>query len=361
MGRTKKILVLVEGLGDEAFTAPWQEMLSLRRRQPEWKQELGRALSRFGLDVWFCGLTDLKQLSKALGAVQPDIVFQYCEAILGRRGAEAQLVQLLESSGIPFTGEDSRLLKLCKNKHSLKKSVPSSVYASAKVLALPSVLLSKDESWQAIEAKVKRFAKSTATPKVLVKPNRGEASESLRVVGMDCSPDELKDFLNSLKVEGYQEAIAEPYIHGSDVTCGILRTARGIQVVGGFLIKPKNTDLKAQPFLYSSQLKFSAEQQKQRGLRYYHLEKNYPKIFQKVKKFSKAFGEEMAMQSYMRLDFRVDQLGTVYFLEANPNPSLGRGDELSLAAKYRGIEFDALIAQIIRNAYLASASVKQAA
>ena len=67
MGQAKKILVLVEALGESAFVRSWPDMRRHCLAKPGWKQEreLGRALSRLGCDVWFCGLTGLEQLEKA--------------------------------------------------------------------------------------------------------------------------------------------------------------------------------------------------------------------------------------------------------------------------------------------------------
>ena len=37
-------------------------------------------------------------------------------------------------------------------------------------------------------------------------------------------------------------------------------------------------------------------------------------------------------------------------MEANPNPSLGKGDDFALAAARSGIEYDDLVAQVLANA-----------
>jgi D-alanine-D-alanine ligase len=52
-----------------------------------------------------------------------------------------------------------------------------------------------------------------------------------------------------------------------------------------------------------------------------------------------------------RVDFRMDDQGKVYFLECNPLPGLTPGwSDLVLIAKATGIEYDALIAEILSGA-----------
>ena len=49
----------------------------------------------------------------------------------------------------------------------------------------------------------------------------------------------------------------------------------------------------------------------------------------------------------MRINFRLHESGELYFLEANPNPDIGEGDEFASAAKASGIEYAALLQKIV--------------
>jgi len=52
-----------------------------------------------------------------------------------------------------------------------------------------------------------------------------------------------------------------------------------------------------------------------------------------------------------RVDFRMDEGGRIYFLECNPLPGLTPGwSDLVLISKAAGIEYDALIAEILSGA-----------
>jgi D-alanine-D-alanine ligase len=49
----------------------------------------------------------------------------------------------------------------------------------------------------------------------------------------------------------------------------------------------------------------------------------------------------------VRIDFRLDESGELYFLEANPNPDIGEGEEFASAAKAIGIDYAALLQKIV--------------
>jgi D-alanine-D-alanine ligase len=54
------------------------------------------------------------------------------------------------------------------------------------------------------------------------------------------------------------------------------------------------------------------------------------------------------MSGYARLDYRVTEEGDAYLLEANPNPQVAKDEDFALSAKHVGIEYPALIEQLIQ-------------
>jgi D-alanine-D-alanine ligase len=54
------------------------------------------------------------------------------------------------------------------------------------------------------------------------------------------------------------------------------------------------------------------------------------------------------MSGYARLDFRVTEDGEAYLIEANPNPQIAKDEDFTLSARHMGIEYPALIEQLIR-------------
>jgi D-alanine-D-alanine ligase len=55
----------------------------------------------------------------------------------------------------------------------------------------------------------------------------------------------------------------------------------------------------------------------------------------------------LQLSGYARVDFRLDGEGRPYFLEANPNPEIGYGEEFAEAAEAAGIGYEPLLDRII--------------
>jgi D-alanine-D-alanine ligase len=56
------------------------------------------------------------EILETVAAHRPDVVFNLCEAPLGRPGLEPHAAALLEWIGVPFTGSGSETLSLCRRK-----------------------------------------------------------------------------------------------------------------------------------------------------------------------------------------------------------------------------------------------------
>lgn len=59
---------------------------------------------------------EAEEILATLAHVAPDVVFNLCEAPLGRPELEAHVAALLEWTGVPFTGSGSETLALCRRK-----------------------------------------------------------------------------------------------------------------------------------------------------------------------------------------------------------------------------------------------------
>jgi D-alanine-D-alanine ligase len=54
------------------------------------------------------------------------------------------------------------------------------------------------------------------------------------------------------------------------------------------------------------------------------------------------------MSGYARLDYRLTEEGEAYLLEANPNPQIAKDEDFAQSAKHIGIEYPALIEQLMQ-------------
>ena len=59
----------------------------------------------------------------------------------------------------------------------------------------------------------------------------------------------------------------------------------------------------------------------------------------------------LELSGYGRIDFRMTDDGTVYFLEANPNPQLAYGEDFAESAEKGGFSYESLIDRILSLAF----------
>ena len=55
----------------------------------------------------------------------------------------------------------------------------------------------------------------------------------------------------------------------------------------------------------------------------------------------------LELSGYARIDLRLDAAGTVWVLEANPNPQIARGEDFAASAAKVGLSYDAVLQRII--------------
>ena len=53
------------------------------------------------------------------------------------------------------------------------------------------------------------------------------------------------------------------------------------------------------------------------------------------------------MSGYARIDLRLEDNGTVWVLEANPNPQIAKGEDFAASAEKIGLSYETVLQRII--------------
>ncbi|MBW2687591.1 MAG: D-alanine--D-alanine ligase, partial [Deltaproteobacteria bacterium] len=67
----------------------------------------------------------------------------------------------------------------------------------------------------------------------------------------------------------------------------------------------------------------------------------------RIAALSRRICRRLGTDGCVRIDFRLHESGVLYFLEANPNPDIGEGEEFASAAKAAGVDYPALLQKIV--------------
>jgi D-alanine-D-alanine ligase len=88
---------------------------------------------------------DVQEVLSVLAAHQPDVVFNACEAPLGRPELEYHVAALLEWCGVRFTGSGSETLALCRRKDWTKAVLAAAGVPIPRVDIFPCIVKPADE------------------------------------------------------------------------------------------------------------------------------------------------------------------------------------------------------------------------
>ena len=289
-------------------------------------QAVREAIAAAGHEV--IDLEATPDLPSLLEATKPDVVFNIAEGIKGRN-RESQVPALLELLDIPYSGSDPAALSIALDKALAKKIV------AAHGILTPSFLT--------LTTGKERLPKDLRFP-LIVKPIAEGSSKGVHATSVVDNEAELREAAQKMIEKYDQPALVEEYISGREFTVGLLGERR-----------PKVLPPMEVVFLDASEThpvySFEFKQDWSQKIRYDVPAKLETAQLKALERAARECFIALGCRDVARVDFRMDSQGRVYFLECNPLPGLTPGwSDLVLISKAEGLEYNALIAEILSGA-----------
>jgi len=263
-----------------------------------------------------------------LRQVPVNIVFNIAEGLHGRN-REAHIPALLEFLNIPYTGSDPLTLSLTLDKAMAKRIVMSR--------DIPTPRFKKVERLEDLDDLDLRYP-------LFVKLCYEGSSKGIRLDSKIVDPQSLREKAGGLLETYGSPLLVEEFVRGPEFTVGILGN-EAPQILGVMQIEVKGRP--PEESIYSLEIKREWEEK----VRYHCPPSIAPSLLRKV--------EEVALRSYRalecrdvsRVDIRVGEDQTPYFLEINPLPGLSPvyGD-LVIMARSMGWDYAKLVNTILHHA-----------
>lgn len=245
-------------------------------------------------------------------------------AMHGEYGEDGQIQSLLETFKIPYTGSDPVASALAMDKRK------SSVMFANSGLVIPKFLALKKEDPHIEFAVARNFRGS-----VVIKPaDRGSS------VGVSIS-HRKSDLRHAIQkaLRHSDEIIAQQYIKGREVTCGVLEINRVSVALLPTEIIPNNSSF----FDYYS--KYNAN-----GSTEITPPDLSGKMIRKIQSAALAAHRALGCSGMSRTDMILSRGGKIYILETNTIPGLTETSLLPQQAQKMGISFPKLLEIIINSA-----------
>lgn len=261
----------------------------------------------------------------------PDLIFNVAEGTIGS-SREAFYPGLYEQLDLPFTGGNASLLHL-----NLDKQLAKTVVAAQGVAVPKGTLVTKESQTIPPDLRYPLF----------IKPNSEGSSKGITQDSIVENLDACKARIKAMLPLYPAGLIVEEFIPGKELSVPYLEA-----FPGKFLPIVEHTfDLKklgAKYNIYEYEMKQATEKAKAVGVKcpadISEAEtKNVYEVAKKIFSF-------MNCPDFGRIDFRLHDDGTPYFIELNPLPSLHPVGSLMTAAKAKGLEYKDVIKLVLRSA-----------
>lgn len=326
--KSYKIILLFDisiKLTPEEYTNHWNT--------PDWKTEkdVKNTLTKLGHQVIPFGIhNDIDPFLKLVREEKPDLVFNMSEAFSGKRDFEPNLTALMQLMGVPFTGAGPMSLQLCKDKGLTK------VILGYHQIRTPQFLVSR-------KAKPIQSLKKFKFP-AFIKPLQLESSEGISQVSY---AENEKDALNRVKFIHERlgvDAIIEEFIDGREVYVSILGNDKlSVFPPRELFFKQYPED---EPKFATFRSKWDKEYRKKWGIDSGWATEISETTQRKLNETCKKIYRLLQIQGFGRIDLRIKD-DEIYFIEANPNPSIAKKEDYALSAGKAGMDYEELLSKIV--------------
>lgn len=313
---------------------PPEEVSDVDIETAEWKTEYDviKTLRCMGHDVRPLGVRgDLGVVRAAIEEWRPHIAFNLLEEFNDVVLFDQNVVSYLELMGIPYTGCNPRGLMLARDKGLSKKVLSYHRIPYPDFVVVPL-------------GRTVRRPKRLAFP-LIVKSVSEEASLGISQASIVEDDERLRERVAFMHHHVKTGAIVERYIEGRELYVGVLGNQH-LQVLPVWELDLSRLPDEARR-IATRKVKWSAAYQKKHGITSGEA-RDLPKgLPEQIQHLAKRVYRILGLTGYARMDLRLDPSGTVYIIEANPNPQIGHGEDFAESAKVAHLSYKALLQRLL--------------
>ena len=299
----------------------------------EWKTEYDviSTLRDMGHEVVPMGVSDdLGKIRRGISDHKPHIAFNLLEEFHGNSLYDYHIASYMELMRLPYTGCNPRGLMLAHDKALSKKLLTFHRVRTPRFATFP------------LRRKV-RIPRHLQYP-LIVKSLVEEGSFGLSQASVVYNEEKLLERIGYLHERLGTPVIAEEFIDGREMYISVIGNQR-LQVLP--VLELVFGDLPGDAHhIATSRVKWDWRYQAE-----HKIEVVAPRLssaFQsRLALLGKRIYRILGLSGYARIDLRITEDETIYVLEANANPDIGYGEELSLAGEAASLDYEQLLQRIL--------------
>jgi D-alanine-D-alanine ligase len=305
------------------------------RQINEWKTEYDvvSTLRAAGHEVRPLGVQEeIKPVRDEIESFRPHVVFTLLEQFHNEVVYDQHVASYLELMQIPYTGCNPRGLILARGKDLSKTLV------HYRRIAVPAFAVFP------MRRKVKRPAR-LALP-LIVKSLNEDGSRGISQASVVDSDEKLTERVAFIHERIGTAAIVEQYIEGRELYVGVLGNDR-LRVLPVWELRFGTMGDQGARLIATEKVKHDLSYQERVGIVDGPANNLMPEVSTHIQRTAKRIYRTLGLDGYARIDFRLSADGTLYFIEANPNPEIAKSQEFATAARHDGLDYPDLLHRIL--------------
>jgi len=273
---------------------------------------------------------DLMPIRSSIEEFKPTIVFNLLEGFDNIGVFDQNVVSYLELLKVPYTGCNPRGLTLARDKGLARKllayhRIPSPAF---KVIPLHT---------KPVRPKWLRFP-------LIVKSLTYESSAGISQASVVANQEQLEKRVKFIHDTLFTPAIVEQFVEGRELYVGVIGNHR-LRVFPVW--EMSFSDMPADNWrIATERVKWNVAYQKKHGIHTGEA-KLENEVAVKIKHLATRAFRALELSGYARFDFRLDETGTPYVIEANPNPQLAKAEDFAQSAIRSMMSYSSLLERIM--------------
>lgn len=297
------------------------------------------ALRAEGVEVHCINVEDnIDKLIAALRLYEPDAVFNLVEFFYDDQNLEPNVAALYELFDVPYTGSTPHCLAACQRKVRTKllledAGLPTSPYCVVEKEPVPDP--------EELELSYP----------LIVKPALEDASGGIEPESVVHDYESLVERVRYLLTEFEQPALVEEYVEGREIHAAIIGN-KNPEVLPLFEMEFDDSDIFEDDEEWRPQIISYSAKWDPHSKSFYTMDAVVPprdlppEVEARIKDVALKAYRVMGCRDYARVDMRVEEDGTPYILEVNPNPDLADDSAFIMCAKASGRTYGQTLREI---------------
>ena len=262
---------------------------------------------------------------EALERLQPDVVFNLCEAFGESSAGEFGIAALLDLLGVPYTGSGALALAIALNKPLAKalfvaRGIPTPGFTVCE--SMPEQMPTLEFPW-------------------MLKLAAEDASLGITADNVVADHASAVRRLQQLFEEYRAPVLVEEFVDGREFT---------VPLLDGRPLLVEEIEFDVEPRIVSFRAKWDAGSAEYAGTRPVFAPRIDDGPREEMLRLAVDAAEVIGLRDYARVDFRMDGAGRLFVLEANPNPDISVGSGYRAGARCARDSYAQFIATLLDKA-----------